>query len=118
MKLPPLMKALLAIPLILVDAGLFLVACYLIAVAIAGGTLAFPTLWWVAPLSVISALSFVAASIVVGTRTINHLHDLLDPQKVLACSFQGLGVNLLGVILGILLITMLVLSEFFLTPTR
>jgi len=112
------LKALLAIPLILVNTGLFLVSCYLMAVAFAGGALAFPTLWWVAPLSGIAALTYVAALIVVGAETMGQLRSFRDPQKVLACSLQSLGWNLVGVVLGVLLILLLLFSEFFLVASH
>jgi hypothetical protein len=45
------------------------------------------------------------------------LRSFRDPQKVLACSLQSLGWNLVGVVLGVLLILLLLFSEFFLVAS-
>ena len=118
MNQPRLVKILLAIPLVLVDTGLCLLAGFLMVGAFVGGAMSFPALWWIAPVSAISALTFIAALIFVGSGAIQHLRDLRDPERVLTCSLQGLGVNLLGVVLGVLLLALFLLSGAVLAATH
>jgi hypothetical protein len=118
MNQPRLVKVLVAIPLVAVDTGLCLLAGFLMVEAFVGGAMTFPALWWIAPVSAISALTFVAALIFVGSGAIQHLHHLREPERVLTCSLQGLGVNLLGLVLGVLLMFLFLLSGAVLAATH
>ena len=118
MNRPRLAKVLLAIPLVLVDTGLCLLAGFLMVEAFVGGAMTLPAPWWIAPVSAISALTLIAGLIFVGSGAIQHLHDLRDPGRVLTRSLQGLGVNLLGAVLGVLLIPVFLLSGAVLAATH
>ena len=106
MKVPPTVKWLLSIPLVIANSGLLLLAIWLLTTML---VLAYLSAWWLAMLVTIATGTFVLALLVVSAGQIRHFRDFRDPQRVLVCSFQALWLNLAGVVLGGLLLFLFLL---------
>ncbi len=106
MRMPPTVKWLLSIPLVLASTGLFLLAVWLLGTMLVW---AYLSTWWLAICVTIAAGTFLLALLVVSRGQIRHFRDLRDPQRVLICSFQSLWLNLAGVVLGGLLLFLFLL---------
>ncbi len=101
MRLPATVKWILSVPLALANTALLLLAVWLIGTEL---LVAFEVRWWAGLFVAFVAATFLTTLVVVSAGQIGHLHDLRDPQKVLACSLHGLWLNLTGVVLGVLLL--------------
>lgn len=101
MRLRPIVKWILSLPLVLANTALLLLAVWLIGTEL---LVAFEVRWWAGLFVTFVAATFLTTLVVVSAGQIRHMGDVRDPQRVLACSFQSLWVNLAGVVLGVLLL--------------
>lgn len=95
------MKWILSIPLVLINTALVVLWLWIL------GTLfmvALEVQWWLGLYVAVTASVFLATLVFLSGARIRHLDHLRDAQRVLACSFQGLWLNLAGVGLGVVLL--------------
>ena len=99
--MPATGKWAMSIPLVLINTALMIFWVWIL------GTLflfAAEVQWWLGLYVALTASVFLAALVVLSAGRIRHLDHLRDAQRVLACSFQGLWLNLAGVGLGVMLL--------------
>jgi hypothetical protein len=110
------MAMLVATPLILLDMGLLLVAIYLLFTVFYLAVPAFPSLWLLTLVAVVSATLYLAGLVFIVMDALEDgVRQFRNPDRILRCSLLGFGMNSAGAVLGfvLLLLTLLVVGGIF-----